>query len=51
MTILYKLLGIPRTVDEFIDKVKRDGQSQVDIQIKVSDVVDIPSNYLCSYNY
>ena len=31
MSLAYKLLGIPRTFDEFVDKVKRRGDSQVDV--------------------
>lgn len=31
MTIAYKLFGIPRTFDEFVDKVKRKGDNKVDV--------------------
>lgn len=31
MTIRYKILGIPKTFDEFIDRIKRNGQTQVNI--------------------
>lgn len=31
MSIAYKLFGIPKTFDEFVDKVKRRGKTQVDV--------------------
>ncbi len=31
MTIIYKLFGIPKTFDEFVDKMKRRGDNQVDV--------------------
>lgn len=37
MSIAYKLLGIPRTFDEFIDKVKRGGDNQVDVVLAAYD--------------
>ena len=37
MSIAYKLLGIPRTFDEFVDKVKRRGDSQVDVVLVAYD--------------
>jgi hypothetical protein len=33
MSIAYALFGIPRTFDEFIDKVKRKGLPQVDVRL------------------
>jgi len=36
MSILYRLLGIPRILDEFVDKVKRRGDSQVDVTIETA---------------
>jgi len=37
MSIAYKLLGIPRTFDEFVDKVKRRGDNQVDVVLEAYD--------------
>lgn len=45
MSIAYKLFGVPRTFDEFIDKVKRRGDSQVDVTLVHYD--DGKWNYHC----
>lgn len=37
MSIAYKLLRIPRTFDEFVDKVKNRGGSQVDVVLTAYD--------------
>ena len=48
MSIVYKLLGIPTTLDEFIGKVKRKGHHQVSIFCKsYNDRDPYGSNYIC----
>lgn len=37
MTILYKLFGVPRTLDEFIDRIKKEGYNQVDVTLTTYD--------------
>ena len=35
MSLAYKIAGIPRTFEEFIDKEKRAGQKQIDVALHV----------------
>jgi len=44
MTIAYKLLGIPRTFDEFVDKVKRSRNNKVDIAVRKYNSYPTPFN-------
>jgi hypothetical protein len=45
MSIMYKLFGVPRNFDEFVDKVKKKGNDKVDIVIDTFEfcVSDAPS--------
>jgi len=54
MTILYKLFGIPRTFDEFVDKVKQKGQKDVNVVLgrychKAVDYADDRKFYVHHY--
>ena len=53
MSLIYRLLGIPRTIEEFGDKVKRTGGSKVDIRIHLEDFGDMGPlcKYVATVNY
>ena len=42
MTISYKLFGIPRTFDEFVDKVKKkNGEKRLDVILRLNMIPDL----------